>query len=348
MSDKPNNPENDKEQEDSTEQDSTEQDSTEQETSASGEQAETSGDAAPAEDESDGKTEAESPDAAVPAPDRGGERFPDLERAPTKSTGRGMYAALVATVGVAAFFAGLSVPVLNQDPVTMSDLDQALLFLEDKIDQLSGDLQKLEDTMLTDPNAPAPQSQPVITADDDPVLGSVDAPVTMIEFSDFQCPFCARFYSETLPLIKANFIDTGLVKMVYRDFPLQSIHPNAIPAAVASECADEQGAYWEYHDILFEDVSAWGPMEISGAVEQFKAYAEDLGLDTGTFSECVDTGKYVTEVTDDYADGVAYGVTGTPAFFLGSEQTGYFPISGARPYPEFQFAIEQILGAISQ
>ena len=343
MSDKPNNPENDKEQEDSTE-----QDSTEQETSASGEQAETSGDAAPAEDESDDKAEAESPDAAVPASGRGGERFPDLERAPTKSTGRGMYAALVATVGVAAFFAGLSVPVLNQDPVTMSDLDQALLFLEDKIDQLSGDLQKLEDTMLTDPNAPAPQSQPVITADDDPVLGSVDAPVTMIEFSDFQCPFCARFYSETLPLIKANFIDTGLVKMVYRDFPLQSIHPNAIPAAVASECADEQGTYWEYHDILFENVSVWGPMDISGAVEQFKAYAADLGLDTETFSECVDTGKYVAEVTDDYADGVAYGVTGTPAFFLGSEQTGYFPISGARPYPEFQFAIEQILGAISQ
>lgn len=348
MSDKPNTPEDYKEQ-DSVEQDSGKQDdSIEQEASTPGEPAGTSEDAAPAEDESDGKAEAEPPDAAVPAPDRGGERFPDLERAPTKSTGKGMYAALVATVGVAAFFAGLSVPVLNQDPVTMSDLDQALLFLEDKIDNLSGDLQKLEDTMLTDPNAPAPQSQPVITADDDPVLGSVDAPVTMIEFSDFQCPFCARFYSETLPLIKENFIDTGLVKLVYRDFPLQSIHPNAIPAAVASECADDQGAYWEYHDILFENVSAWGPMEIPGAVEQFKAYAADLGLDTDTFSECLDTGKYVTEVTGDYTDGVAYGVTGTPAFFLGSEQTGYFQLSGARPYPEFQFAIEQILGAISQ
>jgi protein-disulfide isomerase len=259
-----------------------------------------------------------------------------------------MYAALVATVGVAAFFAGLSVPVLNQDPITMSDLDQALLFLEDKIDKLSSDLQELEDTMLTEPGAATPQSQPVITADDDPVLGSADAPVTMIEFSDFQCPFCARFYSETLPLIKDNFIDTGLVKMVYRDFPLQSIHPNAIPAAVASECADDQGAYWEYHDMLFENVSVWGPMEIPSAVEQFKSYATDLGLDVGTFSECLDTGKYVTEVTGDYTDGVAYGVTGTPAFFLGSEQTGYFQLSGARPYPEFQFAIEQILGAISQ
>ena len=168
-------------------------------------------------------------------------RFPPLEKEPARSKGKGMYAALLATVGAAAFFAGLSVPVLNQDPVTMSDLDQALLFLEDKIDNLSDDLQNLEDTMLTDPEAATTQPQPTVTADDDPVLGNPDAPITMIEFSDFQCPFCARFYSETLPLIKSNFIDTGVVKLVYRDFPLQNIHPNAIPAAVASECAHETG-----------------------------------------------------------------------------------------------------------
>ena len=278
----------------------------------------------------------------------GEERFPRLEKEPARSKGKGMYAALLATVGAAAFFAGLSVPVLNQDPVTMSDLDQALLFLEDKIDKLSDDLRNLEDAMLTDPDAATTQPPPTITADDDPVLGNPDAPITMIEFSDFQCPFCARFYSETLPLIKSNFIDTGVVKLVYRDFPLQNIHPNAIPAAVASECAHEQDAYWEYHDMLFEDVDTWGPMEIPVAVEQFKTYATVLGLDTETFSECLDTGKYISEVTDDYTDGTSYGITGTPAFFLGSEQTGYFQISGARPYPEFQFAIEQILGAISQ
>ena len=300
------------------------------------------GDAAPQEESRVEPAESES--------SGGKERFPPLEKEPARSKGKGMYAALLATVGAAAFFAGLSVPVLNQDPVTMSDLDQALLFLEDKIDKLSDDLQNLEDTMLTDPEAATaqPQPQPTITADDDPVLGNPDAPITMIEFSDFQCPFCARFYSETLPLIKSNFIDTGVVKLVYRDFPLQNIHPNAIPAAVASECAHEQDTYWEYHDMLFEDVATWGPMEIPAAVEQFKTYAAALGLDTETFSECLDTGKYITEVTDDYTDGTSYGITGTPAFFLGSEQTGYFQISGARPYPEFQFAIEQILGAISQ
>ena len=260
-----------------------------------------------------------------------------------------MYAALLAAVGVAAFFAGLSVPVLNQDPVTMSDLNQAMLFLEDKIDKLSNDLQNLEDAMLTEPGAAPPQEQmPTITPDDDPVLGSADAPITMIEFSDFQCPFCARFYSETLPLIKANFIDTGVVKMVYRDFPIQSIHPNAVPAAVASECADEQGSYWEYHDMLFDNMETWGPLATETALEQFKGYAADLELDVETFSTCLDTGKYMDEVTKDYTDGVAYGVTGTPAFFLGSEETGYIQISGARPYPEFQFAIEQLLDIRSQ
>ena len=277
------------------------------------------------------------------------DRFPKLEKAPAKSSGKAMYAALLAAVGVAAFFAGLSVPVLNQDPVTMSDLNQAMLFLEDKIDKLSNDLQNLEDAMLTEPGAAPPQEQmPTITPDDDPVLGSADAPITMIEFSDFQCPFCARFYSETLPLIKANFIDTGVVKMVYRDFPIQSIHPNAVPAAVASECADEQGSYWEYHDMLFDNMETWGPLATETALEQFKGYAADLELDVETFSTCLDTGKYMDDVTKDYTDGVAYGITGTPAFFLGSEETGYIQISGARPYPEFQFAIEQLLDIMSQ
>lgn len=306
----------------------------------------------PTEDEAKSDEEVESPDTTRVDDGEGAsksaERFPVLERAPAKSSGKGMYAALVATVGVAAFFAGLAVPGLNQDPITMSDLNQAVLFLEDKIDRLSNNLQELEDAVLTDPDAVTSQSQPAITIDDDPVLGSADAPVTMIEFSDFQCPFCARFYSETLPLIKANFIDTGMVKMVYRDFPLQNIHPNAIPAAVASECADEQGAYWQYHDMLFDNVQSWSPMSIPDAVVEFKTYAADLQLDAETFSECLDTGKYVTEVTDDYTDGVAYGITGTPAFFLGNDQSGYLYISGARPYAEFQFVIEQILGTISQ
>ena len=179
----------------------------------------------------------------------------------SRSTNRGLYAALVATVGVAAFFAGLSVPVLNQDPITMSDLDQAVNFLENKIDTLSGDLQKLEDTMLTESaDVRLHYRSPSLNKRRRrlPVLGSADAPVTIIEFSDYQCPFCARFHSETLPHIIENYVDAGQVKFVYRDFPIQNIHPNAVPAAVASECAHDQAAFWEYHDRLFEGMNEWG------------------------------------------------------------------------------------------
>lgn len=100
-----------------------------------------------------------------------------------------------------------------------------------------------------DKNAAAPAS-----ADDDPFIGNANAPVTMIEFSDYQCPFCLRFWSETLPQIKKDYIDTGKVKFVYRDFPL-NIHPMAEPSARAANCAGEQGKYWEYHDKIFSEQS---------------------------------------------------------------------------------------------
>lgn len=260
-----------------------------------------------------------------------------------KPINKGMYAALVATVGVAAFFAGLSAPILNQDPIEMSDLNQAVLFLEDKIDRLSNDLRALEDRMLTEPT-PADDSQPVVPSiDDDPVLGDIDAPITIIEFSDFQCPFCARFHAETLPELKSAYIETGTAKFVYRDFPIQNIHPNAVAAAVASECAHEQGVYWDYHDMLFENINVWGPLDSAGAIVTFQTYAADMGLDADAFTECLGSGEHITEVASDYADGVSYGITGTPAFFVGNDQVGYVMISGAQPFSAFQSVIERIL-----
>ena len=255
---------------------------------------------------------------------------------------KGLYAALIATVGVAAFFAGLSAPILNQDPIEMSDLNQAVLFLEDKIDTLSDEMRALEDRMLTEPE-PATDPPPIIpSADDDPVLGSSDAPITIIEFSDFQCPFCARFYTETLPDLKSAYIETGVAKLVYRDFPIQSIHPNAVAAAVASECAHEQDAYWDYHDILFENMRLWGGLDSVSAIEVFQTYAADMELDTDAFDECLGSGDHISEVASDYADGVSYGVTGTPAFFVGNDQVGYVLVSGAQPFSVFQTAIERI------
>ena len=110
-----------------------------------------------------------------------------------------------------------------------------------------------------------PTKQPAapvkISADNDPVIGNSDAPITIIEFSDFQCPFCARFHTQTLPLLLEEYIEQGKVKLVFRDFPIQSIHPNALPASVAAECANEQGKFREMHDMLFEKQNEWNKLE---------------------------------------------------------------------------------------
>lgn len=166
---------------------------------------------------------------------------------------------------------------------------------------------------------------------DDPTLGDPAAPVTIVEFSDFQCPFCGRFWQQTLPTIKEKYITTGKVKFVYRDFPIASIHSEAEKAAEAAECADEQGKFWEYHDRIFQ-----GQDELS--VASFKRWATELGLDTNRFTECLDSGKYADEVAKDFQDGQAAGVTGTPTFFINGER-----LVGALPLAQFESAIEDAL-----
>jgi len=196
--------------------------------------------------------------------------------------------------------------------------------------------------------AKQPQSNPSsgiisVSLDDDPVKGDSNAPITMIEFSDFQCPFCARFFTETLPLIQKNYIDTGKVKFVYRDFPLPDIHQNAIPAAIAAECADEQGMFWEYHDKIFENQILWQDLDNQNVVRTFEQFAEELGLDTNTFNTCLESAKYLEEVQNDLNEGVSYGVAGTPGFFIGNEKIGYGMVSGAQPYSTFQQVFDQLL-----
>lgn len=167
--------------------------------------------------------------------------------------------------------------------------------------------------------------------DDDPVLGNKNAPLTIVEFSDFQCPFCARFRTETFDQIKKQYIDTGKVKFVYRDFPLTSIHPVAQKSAEASECADEQGKFWEYHDKIFLNQDLL-------SLSSLKQWAADLKLDTKKFNECLDSGKYTSEVNNDLKDSAAAGGRGTPYFIVGE-----IPLSGAQPFVAFQQAIESQL-----
>jgi len=176
-------------------------------------------------------------------------------------------------------------------------------------------------------NNPAPDATLVkIDADDDAILGDEGAPVTIIEFSDYECPFCARFWRETLPQIKQEYIDTGKVKLVYRDFPL-NIHRNAQKAAEAAECAGEQSKYYEMHDKIFENQQAIDVLSL-------KRYAQEIGLNTAEFNSCLDSGKMASEVKKDFSDGQAAGVRGTPAFFINGKL-----VSGAQPFSVFQQAI---------
>ena len=218
--------------------------------------------------------------------------------------------------------------------LTLLILIQVILsiFMVYHLNTISNALEGTTPTQPSQPAAPTQPSAPVdVSADDDPVKGDADAPVEIIEFSDFQCPFCNRFYTQTLPQIEEEYIATGKAKLVYRDFPLTNIHPEAAPAAAAAECADDQGKFWEYHDILFENYQTL-------STSNYKQWAADLGLNQAQFDECVDSGKYEGEVAQDFSDGQAAGVTGTPTFFVNGQK-----ISGAQPFSSFQAAIEAAL-----
>ena len=191
----------------------------------------------------------------------------------------------------------------------------------------------LPDTVITVTPSPTPDTD--FEEESVASLGSPDAPVTIIEFSDFQCPYCERFYSQTFEQLKTNYIDTGKVRFVFKDFPL-SFHEKAMPAALAAECAGEQGKYWEMHDKLFGEQQRWVKSDKPNDV--FKEFAKELGVDTDKFNECLDSQKYLAEIREDQQEGLAAGVQGTPAFFI----NGQF-LSGAQPYQVFQQVIDQIL-----
>ncbi|MDP3763618.1 MAG: DsbA family protein [bacterium] len=176
-----------------------------------------------------------------------------------------------------------------------------------------------------------------VSADDDAYLGNKNAPVTLIEFSDFQCPFCRKFYRETLPQIKKEYIDTGKARLVYRDFPL-SFHPGATPAAEGTECAREQGKFWEMHDVIFDEQEKQGSGTIQFTADDVKKWAAKIGLNTSKFNQCLDSGKYKKEVEKDITDGSAAGVTGTPAVFINGRL-----VVGAQPFAAFKVIIDEEL-----
>ena len=182
------------------------------------------------------------------------------------------------------------------------------------------------------------QAPDAVTPQDFREAGRPDAPVTMIEFTDLQCPYCARFAMQTFPELRARYIDTGKLRYAARDLPL-SFHEYAVPAAVAARCAGQQGAFWEYREALFRGQSHL-------ATAPYAALAERFGLDVESFEQCRADPRQREAVRADAATARAFGITSTPTFVIGRLVEGEFmgeTLSGALPLETFAAKIDRLL-----
>lgn len=238
----------------------------------------------------------------------------------------------------------------NSGAVDTSVLDEKIASFENSIDNkvqkgIEKYIQKQQDQAVKQQQWQAKQQAQAavdIDIDNDAILGDPDAPVTLIEFSDYECPFCKKYYTQTYPDIKKNYVDKGLVRIVFRDFPLGFHDPIATQEAMAAECAREQEGdemYYEYHDLIFDTTKSNKGLQKS----QLYELASQLDLNEDDFKECLDTEKYKQEVQKDMADGQKYGVSGTPGFFINGRI-----IKWAQPYVVFERIIEEELKKVGE
>jgi len=239
---------------------------------------------------------------------------------------------LVTITVIVVFFVGISIGTFDDFGLTGEELKEILYEI------------KTVPTSQSTQQSPQPSEAQIfiVSFDDDPVKGNPDAPVTVVEFSDFQCPFCSRFFEQTLPLIEENYIDTGKIKLVYKDLPLDK-HSNARSAHIAAECADEQGKFWEYHDVLFQKQAEWHRLASSDLDITLSQFAVDLGMQAASFESCMESQDIADEVNQDTLEAARYGATGTPTFFIGNEKVGFIKVGGAQPYLVFRGAIDEQL-----
>jgi protein-disulfide isomerase len=182
---------------------------------------------------------------------------------------------------------------------------------------------------------------PTIDVTGAPALGRPDAVVTFIEFSDYECPFCVRHFTQTMPRLQANYIDTGKIRYVFKDFPIDQLHPGAIRAHEAARCALEQDKFWDVHRALFSPPGT----HTRPAIDEV---AKQAGLDPTRFGECLDSGRTTAAVRQNVSLASSLGANGTPSFFIGlrdletQQVQVYRAISGAQPYNEFEKAIAAV------
>jgi protein-disulfide isomerase len=255
---------------------------------------------------------------------------------------------IVFVLGVHALVLLTATPGLGQSSDELAKLRKDIEAVKEGQNALLRDLQDIKALLRTrtvSPEAQAPQTvlaQPVdLTIEGAPFLGSKTAKVTVVEFSDFQCPFCARHSQQTLPAIMKAYIEAGKVKYVMRDFPIAALHPNAQKSHEAAHCAAEQGKYWEMYHRLFANVRQQDSQALA-------AHAKALQLDERKFEQCLASGRHTVRVQKAIEEGQRAGVRGTPTFFVGVNGDGRTVkatqmLRGAQPYERFKALIETAL-----
>jgi protein-disulfide isomerase len=194
---------------------------------------------------------------------------------------------------------------------------------------------------------PAPAAaDKLLSVDGAPTKGSPDAKVTVVVFSDYECPFCSGYARESWPLLEQDYVKTGKIKYVFRNFPLTALHKQAMKAHEAALCAGEQGKYWEMHDLLSANSPALGTAALVD-------YAGRVSLKQAQFQACLNAGHNLRQIWQDVSEGQRAGVTGTPTFFMGltpqrgSSMQALRVVEGAQPYPAFKQAIDGVLALAS-
>jgi protein-disulfide isomerase len=205
-------------------------------------------------------------------------------------------------------------------------------------------LQEITTLLKTRPVTGAAPRDIVLDITGAPVKGEQNAKIVLVEFSDFQCPFCSRFVKDTMTQVQTDYVNTGKVKYVFADFPLESIHQFAFKAAEAASCAGQQGKFWEMHDRLFANQTALKP-------EDLPQHAEAIGLDKAKFQQCLDSQQRAPSIRKTMAQGGDAGVTATPTLMVGVIQPNSSKVKilrvlkGAQPFAAVKDAIDTALTA---
>lgn len=253
---------------------------------------------------------------------------------------RNIVAFILCTVAVA----GLSAQTQSPDPALQQQIEKLAAGQEAMRKELQAMQRQLQEirALLQRPGTPPPALPSELTIDGLPSKGSTTAVVTLVEFSDFECPFCARHVAQTYPQLESEYIATGKLRYVFRHFPLERIHAHALKAGEAAACADEQGRFWEMHHRLFANQKALFRDDLI-------KHGAALGLDVARFTGCLD-GRMTALVRRDLALGSQIGVDQTPTFFIGLSLPGnkmkvVRKFNGAVPYATFKAAIDALIAS---